>query len=192
MPNAKNLPTYYDEYVKIAKVSKKTIAVSLLNKFSFRYRLAEDFNGMIAPNVGRTLAGYNVITKIFLAYTAYEAIVKAARYLRVQSVEIHELNMVTDLELAVKIRANQKLKAYLLGYPHRGDIANKVRLFFDGTTNDIVCIAYALRNIFAHGELTASVIGTETVAKRKLFTDLANSILDYCDDTFTLCLTRLK
>lgn len=191
MPNSRNLPTYYDDYVKIAKVSKRTLAISMLNKFSFRYRLAEDFEGMVAPNVGRTLAGYNVITKIFLAYTAYEAIVKAARYLRVNSVQIHELNTIFDLELATKIRENQKLKAYLLSYPHRSDLANKIRLFFDGTTSDVVCIAYALRNIFAHGELTASVIGTETIAKRKLFTELANSILDYCDDTFTLCLTRL-
>jgi hypothetical protein len=191
MPNAKNLPSYYDEYVKLAKASKKTNAISLLNKFSFRYRLAEDFEGMIAPNVGRTLPGYNVITKIFLAYTAYEGIVRAARCLRVHSVEKHELNTVMDRELAVKIRANQKLKTYLLNYPHRGDIANKVHLFFNGTTNDIVCIAYALRNIFAHGDLTASVIGTETIAKRKLFTEIANSILDYCDDTFTLCLARL-
>jgi len=192
MPNTKNLPTYYDDYVKIAKVSKKASAISLLNKFSFRYRLAEDFEGMIAPNVGKTLAGYNVIMKVFLAYTAYEAIVKAARYLKVQSVEEYELNTVFDLELAVKIRANQKLRAYLLAHRHRSDLANKIRLFFDGTTNDVVCIAYALRNIFSHGELTASVIGTETIAKRKLFIEIANSILDYCDDTFTLCLNRLR
>jgi len=52
-------------------------------------------------------------------------------------------------------------------------------------------VAFALRNVFAHGELTASVVGTETIAKRKVFTDLAESLLDYCDDKFTLCLAKL-
>ena len=191
MPNAKNLPNDYDAFVRLAKISHKKSAVSLLNKFSFRYRLAEDFEGLVAPNVGRTLAGYDVITKIFLAYTAYEAIVKAARNLRVYSVQSHELNTRFDSELAKKIRGNEKLKSYLLMYPHEQALANKVKLFFNGTTSDIVCIAYALRNIFAHGELTASIVGTETIAKRKVFTELANSLLDYCDETFTLCLKKL-
>ena len=191
MPNAKNLPNDYDAFVKFAKISHKRIAVSLLNKFSFRYRLAEDFEGIVAPNVGRTLAGYNVITKVFLAYTAYEAVIKAARYLKVSSIQNIELNTRFDSALAIKIRQNEKLKSYLLAYPHEQAVANKIKLFFHGTSSDIVCIAFALRNIFAHGELTASVVGTETIAKRKVFTDLANSLLDYCDDTFSLCVKKL-
>ena len=191
MPNAKNLPYDYDAFVNFAKISHKKSAVSLLNKFSFRYRLAEDFDGIIAPNVGRTLADYNVIIKVFLAYTAYEALVKAARYLKVSSVQDIELNTRFDPNLAIKIRQNEKLKSYLLAYPHEKSVAVKVKLFFNGTTSDVVCIAYALRNIFAHGELTASVVGTETIAKRKVFTEIANSLLDYCDETFTLCLKKL-
>ena len=191
MPNAKNLPNDYDAFVKFAKISHKKVAISLLNKFSFRYRLAEDFEGIVAPNVGRTLAGYNVITKVFLAYTAYEAAIKAARYLRVSSIQNIELNTCFDSALAIKIRQNEKLKSYLLAYPHEQAVANKIRHFFNGTSSDIVCIAFALRNIFAHGELTASVVGTETIAKRKVFTDLANSLLDYCDDTFSLCVKKL-
>jgi hypothetical protein len=191
MPNIKNLPNDYDAFVKFSKISHKKSAVLLLNKFSFRYRLAEDFEGIIAPNVGRTLAGYNVITKVFLAYTAYEAVIKAARYLRVRSVQDIEMNTRFDPDLAIKIRENEKLKLYLLAYPHDKPVAIKVKLFFDGTTSDIVCIAFVLRNIFAHGELTASVVGTETIAKRKVFTDIANSLLDYCDETFSLCLKKL-
>jgi hypothetical protein len=191
MPNAKNLPTDYDAFVNLAKISHKKSAVSLLSKFSFRFRLAEDFEGLVAPNIGRTLAGYNVITKVFLAYTAYESVVKAARYLKVRSVLSIELNTRFDANLALKIRKNEKLKSYLLAYPHDEAVATKVKLFFNGTTSDIICIAYALRNIFAHGELTASAVGTETIAKRKVFTEIANSLLDYCDDTFTLCLKKL-
>ena len=191
MPNEKNLPTDYDEYVELAKLSKRLTALPLLNRFAFRYRLAEDFEGIVAPNVGRTLAGYNVITKIFLSYTAYEAIVRAGRNLRVHSVLTHELNTRFDNKLAIKLRENKKLESYLLSYPCDSSLMNKLKLFFNGNTSDIICVAYAIRNVFAHGDLTASAIGTETKAQRKVFTDLANSLLDYCDETFTLCLKRL-
>jgi len=111
--------------------------------------------------------------------------------LKVSSIQNIELNTRFDSALAIKIRQNEKLKSYLLAYPHEQAVANKIRHFFNGTSSDIVCIAFALRNIFAHGELTASVVGTETIARRKVFTDLANSLLDYCDDIFSLCVKKL-
>ena len=191
MPNAKNLPSYYDEYVALAKLTKKDYALPLLNRFAFRYRLAESFEGIIAPDIGRTIEGYNVITKVFLAYTAYEAIVKAARRLRVHSVLTHDLNTIFDKNLASKLRGNQKLSSYLVANTYDSGLINKLNLSFSGTTEDILCVAYALRNVFSHGDLTASSIGTETKAKRKDFNDLANALLDYCDETFTLCLKRL-
>jgi len=191
MPNPKNFPNRYDEYVKLAKLTHRSSALPLLNRFVFRYRLAEDFEGIIAPNIGRSLLGYNVITKIFLAYTAYEAAIKAARFIRVSSVLSPELNTRFDPELAKRIRLNLELKSYLLSYAYEASLSTKLKLFFDGTTSDIICVAYALRNVFAHGDLTASVIGTETIVKRKVFTDLANAILDYCDEIFDKSILRL-
>jgi hypothetical protein len=185
------LPTEFNRFLRVSKTSHRLTELHLLNKFSYRYRLARSFTGLTAPNVGRTLAGYSVITKVFLSYTAYEAILNAAIRLRVSSVSSFSMNMVFDKDLAKRIRNNDKLRNYLLSYPHDHGLANKVQLFFDGTTSDIVCVAFALRNVFAHGELTASVVGTETIAKRKVFTDLAESLLDYCDDKFTLCLAKL-
>lgn len=191
MPNPKNLPTYYDEFVASAKKTKKSYALSTLNIFAYRYRLAESFDGMIAPEVGRTLEGYNVLTKVFLAYTAYESIVKVSRQLRVNNVNHFDLNVIWNSELATRLRKNEKLKTYLLSRKDDSGLATKLKNFFEGNTSDIICVAYALRNVFAHGDLTASSVGTETIAKRKIFTDLANAILDYCDDRFTDCLDKL-
>jgi hypothetical protein len=191
MPDIDQCPTNYAVYLKLAKSTHKTTALKHLTRFAFRYRLAKDFTGLKAPNVGKTLAGYDVITKLFLAYTAYEAIITAARYLSVRSVLQHELNTRFEPELAIKLRSNEKLKEFLLTHPQDAALTNKVKLFFDGTTSDIVCIAYSLRNIFAHGDLTASPIGTETIAKREVFTSLADAILVYCDETFSNCLPRL-
>lgn len=191
MPNPKNLPTYYDEYVTRAKTTNKSYALPLLNTFAYRYRLAESFQEMIAPEVGKTLSGYNVLTKVFLSYTAYESIVKASRSLRVKNVYNYELNVIFDEPLAQRLRANTKLKEYLTSYRSESGLKNKLHNFFSASTHDVVCVAYALRNIFAHGDLTASSVGTETIAKRKLFTDLANVLLDYCDDRFTDCIDKL-
>ena len=192
MPDARNLPTDYAKYALRAKTSSKKTALSLLNRFSFRYRLAVDFQGLVAPNVGRTLLGYNVITKVFLAYTAYEILVKAARLLKLHSVQSVDINTIFDNQLAKKLRSNEKLRNFMLTYPHKSqELREKLKLFFQGSTHDIVCVAYALRSVFAHGELTASVIGTETKAKREMFKELADVLLSYCDKKFTDCLVRL-
>ena len=191
MPNTKNLPTYFDEYVEKAKITKKSYALPQLNTFAFRYLLAESFQGMIAPEVGRTLLGYDVLTKVFLAYTAYESIVKISRKLRVINVEEIEINVIFDQPLAKRIRANNMLKSYLISHIKDVGLTTKINNFYSASSHDIVCVAYALRNVFAHGDLTASSVGTETIAKRKLFTDLANVVLDYCDDRFSDCLDKL-
>lgn len=153
--------------------------------------LAESFEGLIAPDVGRTLLGYDVLTKVFFAYTAYEALLRVTKVLRVRGVSSPYNNVVYDKALAKRLRANEMLMTFLLAYVTDGGLANKLKMFFSGSTDDVVCVAYALRNVFAHGDLTASHVGTETKGKRKLFTDLANCLLDYCDETFALCLQKL-
>ena len=111
--------------------------------------------------------------------------------MRVHNVIHFDMNVILDVEVADKLRKNKKLESYLLSYKHEIGLKRKLDQFFNYGINDIVCIAYALRNIFAHGELTATSVGTETEQKRKVFIDLANSILDYCDDTFTKCINKL-
>ena len=192
MPDSRNLPTDYTKYSVRAKTSSKKTALRLLNRFSFRYRLAVSFQGLNAPNVGRTIYGYNVITKVFLAYTAYETLVTAARHLRIHSVINIDQNTIFELVLASHLRKNEKLMNFMLSYPHKSEaLREKLKLFFNGSTHDIVCVAYAIRCVFAHGDLTASVIGTETIAKRKMFTDIAEVLFNYCDRKFSDCIVRL-
>lgn len=191
MPNEKKFPTGYDKYVVLKKRTQRTDALQAINRFVYRYRLAASFEGMNAPDVGKTLLGYDVLTKLFLSYTAYEALLRVTKILRVRGVKAPAYNVVCDKSLAKRLRANDKLREFLLSYPNESLLANKLHHFFRGSFDDIVCVAYALRNVFAHGDLTASHVGTETIAKRKLFTDLANHLLDYCDEVFKLCLYEL-
>lgn len=192
MPNAQKFPTNYKDYLVKSAITRRTDALPLLARFCNRYRLAESFEGIIAPDVGKTLVGYDVLTKIFLAYTAYEAVVKAARKLGLRDISDHTLNASLNPKLAMRLRENLKLSKHLTTHPFRLDIKNKVDLFVGGTTDDIVCVAYALRNTFAHGDLTASAVSTGKKRHRDDLLDLADGILDYSDELFDKCIHRLR
>lgn len=193
MPTKAKFPNSYSKFVSKNRlgIRRKQVRLNLL-RFVYRYRLAESFEGLIAPDVGRTRLGYDVITKIFLANTAYELIVKTAFMLSIPSVRELEENGVINEEVAVKIRNNEVLKGFLLKYPnHQTDLLIKLRLFYSESTSDISCVSYAIRNIFAHGDLTATAIGTEKKERREVLLDLADAMLDYCDELFTKCVNKL-
>ena len=61
----------------------------------------------------------------------------------------------------------------------------------DGTDDDIVCLAYGIRNLYAHGELTTTDILDRTVKQRAVLVDVADTILDYCDKTFSSFMDKL-
>jgi len=192
MANDNKFPTHYTDYLRKSAITRRTDALPLLARFCNRYRLAESFEGMIAPDVGKTLAGYDVLTKIFLAYTAYEAVVKAARSLRLRDISDPALNASLNPTLAVRLRENFKLMKYLATQDFGTELKNKINLFIDGTTDDIVCVAYGLRNKFAHGDLTASAISTSKKKHRDDLLGLADGILDYSDELFDKCISRLN
>jgi hypothetical protein len=189
MTSSACLPSSFETFQKKKKLIKNVKVKGMLNRFSYRYRLAKSFKGIDAPEVGKTLSGYSAILKLFLVYTAYEEIAKAGFLLKVSGVSKLSVHSYQCKEIADRIRSSKKLHTYLLSYDGYSDgLETFVDLVLQGRTNDIICIAYALRNIFAHGDLTPSVIGVTTKAQRKLLEDLANELLNYCDKLFTDCL----
>jgi len=142
---------------------------------------------MDAPEVGKTLLGYDAILKVFLAYTAYEEIVTAAHKLNVNGVHHIGLNVRSNIGLADRFRKNEKLKKFLIAYS-KAELGGKLELMFTKKFNDIVCVAFALRSIFAHGDLTPTAIGVTTKVERDLLVDLANDLLDYSDEVFSKCM----
>ena len=126
MANDKKFPTHYTDYLRKSAITRRTDALPLLARFCNRYRLAESFEGMIAPDVGKTLVGYDVLTKIFLAYTAYEAVVKAARSLRLRDISDPALNASLNPVLAVRLRENFKLMKYLATQDFSTELKNKI------------------------------------------------------------------
>lgn len=166
-------------------------AKALLNRFAYRYRLAKSFVGMNAPAVGKTLAGYDAILKLFLTYTAYEGIIKAANKLRLPSVGSAANNKVIDHALVKRIADNDALKRYLLTTAQTKNIRAVVENVLDGGNGDIVCLIFSLRNAFSHGDLTPTAIGINTKVAKSLLFDLSECLLAYCDNVFTACVDQV-
>jgi hypothetical protein len=187
MPAVMNMPKDFDAFEKNKELISDKSVRQLLNRFSYRYRLARSFKGMNAPEVGKTLEGYDAILKLLLAYTVYEVILKAANKLQVPNIGSMSDNQINDPKLVAQIRNNEKLKDFLLRSTTHRSVKLVLQAALTGEIDDIACIAFALRNFFAHGDLTPSVIGLEKKTEKKLLWDVSDAILSYCDGVFTKC-----
>ena len=163
-----------------------------LVKFVYRYRLAMSFEEIKASEIKSTLKGYNVVLKLFLAFTAYEQLLKSADGLNVFSLRRLNENFIPEPALSIKLRKNKRLMDFLIQYTDKSALLGRLVSFRSGTSDDITSVAYAIRNVFAHGELTATGIGTKLKSDRDTLSELADSLLKYCDETFTKCVEKLR
>ena len=191
MPNI-NLPSSFKQFKASANLRLHNENKKLLARFVYRYRLAKSFTEIIAKDIGRTIKGYNAILKVFLTYTAYEQLLKGAYGLRVFGLDSVDRNRIEDAQLAEKLRKNKQLVNFLIEYSTDSILIAQLVSFRKNSNNDVVCVAYAIRNVFAHGELTATPIGVALKTERTTLLELADFLLNYCDDIFTKCVEKLR
>ena len=192
-----NMPTAYKEYELLLKSNPKPIPKLIkekLNRFPYRYRLAKSFVGLDAKEVGKTLIGYEAGMKVFLAYTAYEDLIDAAVKLNVENVKKKYDNEIQNKELALLLMKNTKMVEFV-----RENILDdgelliaKMEDFIRGNSNDVLFLALAIRNFYAHGVFTATKGGVRNKSDKALYFKLANEVLRYCDKRFTNCVKILK
>ena len=187
-----NLPSSFKQFKATVNLRSHSENKKLLARFDYRYRLAKSFTEIIAKDIGRTIKGYNAILKVFLTYTAYEQLLKASNGLRVYGLDSIDRNRIADIELAERLRNNKQLIDFLIEYSTDSILIGQLVAFRKNKNNDIVCVAYAIRNVFAHGELTATPIGIALKTERTTLIDLADFLLNYCNDIFTKCVEKLR
>ena len=187
-----NLPSSFKQFKATVNLRSHSENKKLLARFVYRYRLAQSFTEIIAKDIGRTIKGYNAILKVFLTYTAYEQLLKASNGLRVYGLDSIDRNRIADIELAERLRNNKQLIDFLIEYSTDSILIGQLVAFRKNKNNDIVCVAYAIRNVFAHGELTATPIGIALKTERTTLIDLADFLLNYCNDIFTKCVEKLR
>jgi hypothetical protein len=188
----KNLPSAFKQFKSTSNLRTHNENKKLLTRFVYRYRLAKSFTEIIANDIGRTIKGYNAILKVFLTYTAYEQLLKGAYGLRVFGLDSVDRNRIVNIQLAERLRSNKHLIDFLIEYSTDSMLIGQLVAFKKNKNNDVVCVAYAIRNVFAHGELTATPIGVALKTERTALTDLADFLLNYCDDIFTKCVEKLR
>lgn len=189
MPRLLNLPTEHARLGKLQRISNHSWAFPQLRRFAYRYRLAKSFTRIEAEGIGRSIETYSAFTKLFLAYTAYEQLIPVASRLRVTS--SLQKNVIYSNQLANRIRANTTLRLFIQNSSLTDWLKTRLQHMYIGTDNDIVCFAFAVRSLYAHGDLTTTDIGTGLARERKVITDVAEVMLDYCDTVFSDCMDKL-
>jgi hypothetical protein len=156
-----------------------------LNRFAARYQLSVKFKGIDAKLSAKTLDGYSKIFHVFLAYSAFETLLKgieelSKREVDPMSVELdididkHNYPMIDD-QIADSLRKIKGLSEVLLEYADKDIRIVRLKAFFSlplnqkeldkpkflklqkelTLPNNLLVIASSIRNVVAHGQLSA-------------------------------------
>ena len=189
-----HMPSACHQFMAIrSNIKNKSISQSL-NIFCFRYRLAKSFIGINAKEVGRTKIGYEAGMKVFLAYSAYENLIDAAYKLGVENVKKKYENQIMNKELSVQLMKKTELIRFISDNLRQKDdwLKAKVEDFIRGNNNDVLFIALAIRNLYAHGVFTSTKGGVKNKLDKELYFRLADEVLKYCDKRFKNCVKLLE
>ena len=154
-----------------------------LNRFAARYHLSKKFKGIDANLKAKTLDGYSRIFHVFLAHSAFDALVKGIKELSERevdpmsvdlTVDKHKYPMIDD-QLADSIRKIKGLSDVLLEYADDDIRLVRLKAFFNlplsqeelenpkivsihnkmSLPDNLLVVASAIRNVVAHGQLSA-------------------------------------
>ena len=181
-------PLKYGEF----RLKKKTFTVepriiTCLNRFIYRYRLAKIFKEITVIDekyMDKTIHGYSTANKLFLTYTAYEAVKEAAIALGISSKRYESLEI--NSPLAARIRKNVKLKVLLETESESTDVRKGVERFYHSAlpSNNALQVAYMIRNCFGHGSFTTLGSGLNDKTYMDDIDALSEQLLEHCDMLF--------
>ena len=174
-------PSSWKKYVANSSNAKDFAAFS---RYRARFRLARGLSAIEVDGLAQsTVDSYFVALRVTLAYTALESLETA--------LDVGRETQVIDAKLLTQFldERNLDMRMALLESISAKE-PSKERLQFqkllDGEVKNLRIAAYAIRNLMAHGVLTANRLGLDkSKTRRKLLNDLANCVLNTTDDRFT-------
>ena len=154
------------------------------SRYRARYKLAHGLDSITVEGMAQaTEESYFVALRVTLAYTALESLETALSDgpgTQVQNAKI--------LERLLHERNSEMCQALLESIDpdtHQRE-RDKFRKLLDGESKNLRSAAYAIRNLMAHGVLTANRLGLDkSKARRQLLNDLADCVLAAADTRFT-------
>jgi len=194
MKDVHNFPVVNERITEAMKKLGEGKITSSLNKFRYRYRIARAFESINAPEVDiRTSNGYAVGIKLFLAYGAFNEIIAVRNLLPKIRPEKGTYVTYEDKKLAEKIRGNTELAKLLKtsSAVNNKNLVTDIANFYEDTNDDIMCVATAIRNTFAHGIYTAAGAGLKTKKRQKEFNEITNKLLEVTDVIASECVEEI-
>ena len=167
------------------KISDSKIK-ACLNRYTYRHRLTVAFEGLQASEIEkRTLLGYSCVTKLFLAYTAYDEIREAEKLLLEKKNK--KFYKIFDFNTANNLRRNTQLEALLKNSVAVTDktLLKALQKFYDNKNNEVMCVATAIRNCYAHGDFTASGANLRAIKERASVEMLTEIVLKKSNEIFS-------
>ena len=194
MKDKHNFPIENERLSQAMKLLGESKITSSLNKYRYRYRIARAIESINSPEVDiRTSNGYAVGIKLFLAYGAFNEIIAVRNLL--PKIRPAKGTYVTyeDKKLAEKIRGNTELAKLLKtsSAVNNKNLVTDIANFYEDTNDDIMCVATAIRNTFAHGIYTAAGAGLKTKKRQKEFNEITNKLLEVTDKIASDCVDEI-
>lgn len=156
-----------------------------LNRFAARFRLAARFSGLTAEGYSdQALRGYSAGIRLMLAYTAAEQL-GAALKAPVTTWELPDPALAARLRQVLR-KPNERRELFT-----HDTLRERLQTFVSGQTDDIRIAATALRILVAHGGFTPTGADALTHKGAQTIDDLANRLLDACNDRLTAWFERL-
>lgn len=184
----------HDAFRKWSKFLKATQTKNTptINRFQARYQFSRKYKGIDADLKEETLNGYSKIFHVFLAHSAFDALIKGTDELakRDESPLVVDLKMdknnhlMINDEIANELRKVKGMGEILTAYADNETRIARLKAFYNieytntemqnlklmkaretvKNSNNLLVVASAIRNLVAHGQLSAT--GANAVPKK--------------------------
>ena len=190
----------WSKFLKESKIEN----TPTINRFQARYQFSRKYKGINADLKEDTLNGYSKIFHVFLAHSAFDALVKGADELakREKSPIVVDLKMDKNNHLMINDEiANELRKVIGMGEILTAYADNEIRIarlkaFYNieytedelqnvklmkardtvENSNNLLVVASAIRNLVAHGQLSATGANAVTKKNAKAIENLAKFV----------------
>jgi hypothetical protein len=88
------------------------------------------------------------------------------------------------MEIARRLRRNRRLFDLLIAEVDREGLRRRLQALVDENSDDVLCVASAIRYLIAHGTITVDGADVRTMDSKQCLLDLADPVLKFCDDEF--------
>ena len=190
----------WSKFLKESKIEN----TPTINRFQARYQFSRKYKGINADLKEDTLNGYSKIFHVFLAHSAFDALVKGADELakREKSPIVVDLKMdknnhlMIDDEIANELRKVEGMGEILIAYAENEIRIARLKAFYNieytedelqnvklmkardtvENSNNLLVVASAIRNLVAHGQLSATGANAVTKKNAKAIENLAKFV----------------